>query len=95
MQQVIELTVTDSGTGMDPKTASRIFEPFFTTKSHGQGTGMGLATVRKIVEEAGGMITLETAPGKGTCMIIRLPQIGLEQPDLVPVMDTSTARVNL
>jgi len=81
-QQIIELTITDSGTGMAPKTAARIFEPFFTTKPHGQGTGMGLATVRKIVEEAGGMITVDTAPGNGTCMIVRLPQVDLPDTDL-------------
>ncbi len=95
VRQVIELTITDSGTGMDPKTASRIFEPFFTTKPHGQGTGMGLATVRKIVDEAGGMITVDTAPGKGTCMMVRLPQIELTDAEPSAVADSSIARVNL
>ena len=78
---IVELAVSDSGTGMDAKTTSRIFEPFFTTKENGTGTGMGLATVRRIVDEAGGMICVDTAPGKGTRMILRLPQV---EPDSHP-----------
>jgi signal transduction histidine kinase len=80
-ERTFEFTVGDSGTGMDSQTASRIFEPFFTTKDHDQGTGTGLATVRKIVENAGGIICLDTAIGKGTRMTVRLPEI---QPDTPP-----------
>ena len=77
-RRIVELSVSDSGQGMDAKTASRIFEPFFTTKAYGRGTGMGLATVRKIVDDAGGMICVETELGKGTRMIVRLPEVELD-----------------
>ena len=74
---ILEFTVSDSGAGMDPQTAAHIFEPFYTTKALGRGTGMGLMTVRRIVEEAGGIICVNTACGEGTRMTVRLPQIEL------------------
>lgn len=73
--RIFELTVRDTGAGMDTKVAARVFEPFFTTKPRGRGTGMGLTTVRKIVEDAGGIVCMETAPSKGTRMTVRLPEI--------------------
>jgi PAS domain S-box-containing protein len=69
----IVLHVQDSGTGMPPEVAARIWEPFFTTKSEGKGTGLGLPTVRGIVETHGGFITLETEVGRGTRFHIHLP----------------------
>lgn len=72
---ILQLTVRDCGTGMEPQTAARIFDPFFTTKAPGHGTGLGLTTVRKIVEDAGGIISLETAVGKGTQITVRLPEV--------------------
>jgi two-component system, cell cycle sensor histidine kinase and response regulator CckA len=60
---------------MDAQTAAQIFEPFYTTRAPGRGTGMGLATVKRIVDEAGGTIRVDTTPGKGTRMTVRLPQI--------------------
>jgi signal transduction histidine kinase len=77
-RRIVEISVSDCGQGMDAKTAARIFEPFFTTKASGRGTGMGLATVRKIVDEAGGMVCVETELGKVTRMIVRLPQVELD-----------------
>jgi signal transduction histidine kinase len=65
------LTVTDRGDGMDERTQSRIFEPFFTTKK--RGTGLGLAIVKQIVEQHGGAISVESAPGRGTSFIVDLP----------------------
>ena len=73
--RIFEFAVTDTGDGRDAQTASRIFDAFFTTKPHGRGAGMGLATVRRIVEDAGGIICLDTSPGKGTRMMVRLPEI--------------------
>jgi signal transduction histidine kinase/CheY-like chemotaxis protein len=67
-----ELAVADSGTGMAADVRRRAFEPFFTTKGAG-GTGLGLAMVRKVVDAHGGVIDVETAPGRGTTFRLRFP----------------------
>jgi signal transduction histidine kinase len=66
----IELSVRDDGCGIAPEIATRIWEPYFTTKDH--GTGLGLATVRTIVDEVGGDIDVESGPDRGTTFVIRL-----------------------
>ena len=71
----LEFSVSDSGTGMDAQTAAQIFEPFYTTREKDRGTGLGLVTVKRIVDEAGGVTRVDTTPGKGTRMTVRLPQI--------------------
>jgi nitrogen-specific signal transduction histidine kinase/CheY-like chemotaxis protein len=60
------LGVSDTGTGIAPEIVDRIFDPFFTTKPVGEGTGLGLSTVRSIVTACGGFITLSTQIGRGT-----------------------------
>lgn len=70
---VIQITVSDSGVGMDEPTQARIFEPFFTTKSVGRGTGLGLATVYRIITENEGAIHVASKPGAGTVFTLVLP----------------------
>jgi two-component system, cell cycle sensor histidine kinase and response regulator CckA len=73
--QWVELSVADSGAGMDAATVERAFEPFFTTKSPGRGNGLGLATARRLVHQQGGTILAESEPGRGTRVSMRLPRI--------------------
>ncbi len=69
----MEITVSDSGHGMSEEEVRRVFEPFYTTKAPGRGTGLGLAIVDHIVRAHGGQVLVESIPGRGTTMRVRLP----------------------
>ncbi len=79
-------TITDSGVGIAPENLDRIFDPFFTTKPTGQGTGLGLYLSRRIVENLGGTITVDSTVGRGATFRVRLP---LQPPPCSPVCRTN------
>jgi PAS domain S-box-containing protein len=74
----VELSVTDTGAGIDEEIKHRVFEPFFTTKPPGKGTGLGLAVVYGIVRQSGGHVEIDSRVGVGTTIFVRLP--GVREP---------------
>jgi two-component system, NtrC family, sensor histidine kinase HydH len=87
----IELTIRDSGAGVDPRLRERIFEPFFTTKD--VGTGLGLSLAKRYVEEAGGEIEVRNAAPHGAEFVVRLPlstaAVKIPEPDAVAVAESA------
>ncbi len=72
----IELTISDTGHGINPAIIGHIFDPFFTTKKVGEGTGMGLAMTHGIVQRMGGVIAVESTQGAGTVFTVYFPEVG-------------------
>lgn len=70
----VELVVRDDGAGIEPATLARVFDPFFSTKG-AQGTGLGLATSYSTISAFGGHISIESTPGEGTTVTVRLPAL--------------------
>ena len=73
VEDMVEVSIVDTGDGIAAEHLERVFEPFFTTKGVGEGTGLGLSICVGIVEAHGGTIRAESEPGRGTTFIIRLP----------------------
>jgi PAS domain S-box-containing protein len=85
--EFVRITVADSGHGMKPEVLARATEPFYSTKPLGKGTGLGLAQVYGIAQQAGGTLRIDSAEGKGTSVHILLPATGLAaaaEPDASP-----------
>ena len=70
------VSVGDTGCGIPPELRERIFDAFFTTKPAGEGTGLGLEIVRKIIEKHGGRIAVESEVGRGSTFTVSLPVAG-------------------
>jgi PAS domain S-box-containing protein len=77
----VEITVSDTGPGIDPSVTDKIFEPYFTTKEAGKGSGLGLAVVYGIVREHGGEVRVSSEPGRGATFRVYFPLMASPAPD--------------
>ena len=71
----MQVSVRDNGKGISPEHLPLIFEPFYTTKAPGRGTGLGLSVSRRIIQQHGGSIWVESQPGEGSAFIVTLPTV--------------------
>jgi two-component system cell cycle sensor histidine kinase/response regulator CckA len=85
MGNYVKITVSDTGTGIDPEIINRIFDPYFTTKEVGKGSGMGLSVIHGIVKNHNGAITVDSEPGKGATFTMLFPVVTEK-----PVMEVKT-----
>jgi signal transduction histidine kinase len=72
-EDTVDVTVADNGSGIPTELQERVFEPLFTTRS--EGTGLGLTIVKRIVEAHGGTVQVQSEPGAGTRIRVRLPAV--------------------
>jgi len=75
--QIVELQFTDDCGGIEKENLDKVFEPFFTTRPNGQGTGLGLCIVQRIVTAVGGKVRVESEPGQGSTFFVTLPVKGI------------------
>jgi len=92
--EYVVLSVTDTGTGIDDQVKAQMFEPFFTTKPEDKGTGLGLSTVYGIVRQSGGLIAVDSAPGRGSTFHIYLPRVDGADTQVPKAVATQTLRGN-
>jgi two-component system, NtrC family, sensor kinase len=86
--EIVVVSIEDTGTGIPPEVLSKVLDPFFTTKE--KGTGLGLSVVYGVIERHGGRLAIESEPGKGTCVTIRLP-IESREPSRAPEAPAAAA----
>jgi two-component system cell cycle sensor histidine kinase/response regulator CckA len=84
----VKLSISDNGNGIEPEILLKIFDPFFTTKENEKGTGLGLATVKDIIQQNNGFITVNSLPGKGTTFSIYFPEC-----NEIPEMEEDTVNI--
>ena len=87
----VTIAISDTGVGMDADTAARAFEPFFTTRDVGQGSGLGLSQVYGFAQQSGGQASIDSMPGRGTTVTLRLPRAAAEA-EPVPAQPAETPR---
>lgn len=80
----LTISISDTGEGMDPAAREYIFEPFYSTKKIGPGTGLGLAVVKKIIDEHQGIIEIDSQPGQGTRITLSLPYQSEKEDEMIP-----------
>jgi two-component system, NtrC family, sensor kinase len=85
-QRSVIVEIKDTGVGIAQEHIDRIFDPFFTTKPVNQGTGLGLSICHSIIGDHGGDIDVQSSPGKGTTVTVRLPVVRLGSPELAAML---------
>jgi signal transduction histidine kinase len=91
----VQLSVEDTGEGMPPEVLRRAMEPFFTTKPFGKGTGLGLSMVFNTIKAHGGTVQLHSEVGAGTTVLIRLPGLEADAPELTAAADQPSPHPSL